>query len=42
VAAAIKALHAGTATPHQQQTALQWIVREAGGKALFSPTTRPA
>jgi hypothetical protein len=33
VVASIKALHAGTATPHQQQTALQWIVREAGGKA---------
>jgi hypothetical protein len=35
VAAAIKALHAGTATPHQQQSALQWIVREAAGKAHF-------
>lgn len=35
VAAAMKALHAGTATGHQQQVALQWIVREAGGKAYF-------
>ena len=35
VAAAIKALHAGEATAHQQQLALQWIVREAGGKAHF-------
>lgn len=35
VAASIKALHTGTATPHQQQTALQWIIREAGGKAYF-------
>lgn len=35
VAAAIKALHAGEASGHQQQLALQWIVREAGGKAHF-------
>jgi hypothetical protein len=35
VVAAIQALHAGEATPHQQQTALAWIVREAGGKASF-------
>lgn len=35
VAAAIKALHAGEASGHQQQIALQWIVREAGGKAHF-------
>lgn len=35
VAAAIKALHGGTASAHQQQVALQWIVREAGGKAYF-------
>lgn len=35
VAAAIKALHAGEASAHQQQLALQWIVREAGGKAYF-------
>lgn len=35
VASAIKALHNGTAEPHQQQMALQWIVREAGGKAHF-------
>lgn len=35
VAASIKALHAGEATGHQQQLALAWIVREAGGKAHF-------
>jgi hypothetical protein len=35
VAASVKALHAGTASPHQQQTALNWIVSEAGGKAFF-------
>jgi hypothetical protein len=35
VASAVKALHAGTATAHQQQMALEWIVREAGGKAHF-------
>lgn len=35
VAAAIKALHAGEANSHQQQMALQWIVREAAGKAHF-------
>ena len=35
VAASIKALHAGEASAHQQQTALAWIVREAGGKAYF-------
>lgn len=35
VASAIKALHDGTASPHQQQIALQWIVREACGKAHF-------
>jgi hypothetical protein len=35
VARSVKALHAGTASSHQQQTALQWIVREAGGKAHF-------
>jgi hypothetical protein len=35
VAASIKALHAGEASPHQQQIALAWIVREAGGKAYF-------
>lgn len=42
VVAAVKALHAGEATPHQQQTALAWIVREAGGKAHFPyhPTER--
>ena len=32
IAAAIKALHAGEASTHQQQIALQWIVREAGGR----------
>jgi hypothetical protein len=35
VAVAIKALHVGEASPHQQQMALQWIVREAAGKAHF-------
>lgn len=42
VAVAIKALHAGTANAHQQQEALKWIVREAGGKAHFPyhPTDR--
>ncbi len=35
VVAAVKALHDGTALPHQQQLALQWIVREACGKAHF-------
>lgn len=35
VVAAVKALHGGTATPHQQQLGLQWILREAGGKAHF-------
>lgn len=35
VAAAVKALHAGEASAHQQQIALQWIVREACGKAHF-------
>lgn len=35
VVAAIKALHAGQATEHQQQLALQWIIREAAGKAHF-------
>lgn len=35
VATAIKALHNGTADSHQQQIALQWIVREACGKAHF-------
>lgn len=35
VISAIKAMHAGTASAHQQQLALQWIVREAGGKAHF-------
>jgi hypothetical protein len=35
VAAAFKALHAGEAAPHQQQIALQWLVREACGKAHF-------
>ena len=35
VAAAFKALHAGTANGHQQQLALQWLIREACGKAHF-------
>lgn len=35
VASAFKALHAGTASSHQQQIALQWLVREACGKAHF-------
>jgi hypothetical protein len=35
VVAAIKALHRGEASEHQQQLALEWIVREAGGKAHF-------
>jgi hypothetical protein len=35
VAAAFKALHAGEASGHQQQIALQWLVREACGKAHF-------
>jgi hypothetical protein len=35
VAVAMKALYAGTANPHQQKTALEWIMREAGGKGYF-------
>ena len=35
VAAAIKALHDGIASAHQQKIALAWIVREAAGKAHF-------
>lgn len=35
VAAAFKALHAGEASGHQQQLALQWLIREACGKAHF-------
>jgi hypothetical protein len=35
VASAFKALHAGEASGHQQQIALQWLVREACGKAHF-------
>lgn len=35
IVSAVKAMHAGTATAHQQQLALQWIVREAAGKAHF-------
>jgi hypothetical protein len=35
VVAAFKALHAGEASAHQQQLALQWLVREACGKAHF-------
>lgn len=37
VVASIKALHAGTASAHQQQTALEWIVRQAGGKGTGFP-----
>ena len=42
VASAIKALHNGDATAHQQQIALQWIIREAAYKAYlpFQPTDR--
>lgn len=36
VAAAFKALHQGEASGHQQQIALQWLVREACGKAHFA------
>jgi ABC-type nickel/cobalt efflux system permease component RcnA len=35
VASAFKALHAGEASGHQQQIALQWLIREACGKAHF-------
>lgn len=35
VVVAVKALHTGTATPHQQQLALEWILRTAGAKAHF-------
>ncbi|HEY9064721.1 MAG TPA: hypothetical protein VIO33_07030 [Burkholderiaceae bacterium] len=35
VATAVKALHNGVASEHQQRIALQWIVREACGKAHF-------
>jgi len=35
VATAIKALHRGDASEHQQKLALEWIVREACGKAYF-------
>ena len=35
VAMAVKALHNGTASEHQQRMALEWIVREACGKAHF-------
>ena len=35
IATAVKALHDGTAEPHQQQMALQWIIREAAFKAHF-------
>lgn len=36
VAEAFKALHTGEASPHQQQIALQWLIREACGKAHFA------
>lgn len=35
VARAFKALHDGNASSHQQQIAMQWLVREACGKAHF-------
>jgi hypothetical protein len=35
IATAIKALHTGQASPHQQQIAMQWIVLEACGKGQF-------
>lgn len=35
VVGAFKALHRGEAAPHQQQIALEWLVREACGKAHF-------
>ena len=35
VASAIKALHRGEASEHQQRLALEWIIREACGKAYF-------
>lgn len=42
VATAIKALHSGTAEAHQQQLALEWILRDACGRAhsAFHPTDR--
>ncbi len=36
VVAAFKALHAGEASGHQQQIALQWLIREGCGKAHFA------
>jgi hypothetical protein len=38
-AASIQALQAGTATPHQQKTALDWIINAAAGAydLSFSP-----
>ena len=36
VAGAFKALHAGEASAHQQQLALQWLIREACLKAHFA------
>jgi hypothetical protein len=35
VAVAIKALHEGRASEHQQRLAFQWIVFEAGSKSQF-------
>lgn len=41
-ASAMQALLAGTATPHQQQSALKWIIEQASGtyEAHFYPTDR--
>jgi hypothetical protein len=41
-ASALQAMHAGTATAHQQQTALKWIIEQAAGtyEAHFYPTDR--
>ena len=35
IAGAIKAMHRGDASGHQQQIALDWIIREACGKSYF-------
>lgn len=35
IALAMRALKSGTASEHQQQTALEWIVAEAAGKRHF-------
>jgi hypothetical protein len=38
IPAAIKAMHRGEATPHQQQKLLEWIIQEASGTG---PSYRP-